>query len=188
PANTAGARNAGAFRLETSCRRPRTRAAPGLVFQRYDTTAGRGSAFCFECVAGPAAASGLPGAGHAAPRGTCSANRPLTCRARFGADGPSLLTSMPRGQWCRADLSVGRWAFGPVCHLPLNRQAAVTPREIRTLPRFASVSDQESRLPIQLPGPTRAERRAAPVAACDGCACPTTAARSEEPRAGKTRR
>src|SRR3546814_14102956 len=25
---------------------------------------------------------------------------------------------MPRGQCCRADLSAGRWAFGPACRLP----------------------------------------------------------------------
>src|SRR3546814_509799 len=44
--------------------------------------------------------------------------RPLTNRAGSGADGPSLVTSMPRGQCCRADLSAGRWAFGPACRLP----------------------------------------------------------------------
>src|SRR5690606_2147644 len=90
--------------------------------------------------------------------------RPLTNRAGSGADGPSLVTSMPRGQCCRADLSAGRWAFGP----------RATSCEIRTLPRVASVADQESRWPIQIPRPRPARRERLRAAAYAWCGSPTT--------------
>jgi hypothetical protein len=44
-------RNAGAFRLDTAGRRPRKRSGD-LGFQRYDTTADRGSAFYWLLRAG----------------------------------------------------------------------------------------------------------------------------------------
>src|SRR3546814_8760930 len=42
-----------------------------------------------------------------------------------------------------------------VCPMPRHR--AATSREIRTLPRVASVADQESRWPIQIPRPRSEE-------------------------------
>src|SRR5690606_1200962 len=102
PANTAGARNAGAFRLETSCRRPRTRAAPGLVFQRYDTTAGRGSALSFRMCCG---AGGSPGPALGQDRGAA--------RDMF---------SQPASDWPGAVR--GRWAVA----VNINAPGAVVPR------------------------------------------------------------
>src|SRR3546814_8261965 len=76
------------------------------------TTPRRTAGALLECVSGPATVSACRGQGFGVPRDMFS-YRPLTDRAGSGADGPSLVTSMPRGQCCRADLSAGRWAFGP---------------------------------------------------------------------------
>jgi len=71
----AGARNAGAFRLELRLAASRASAAAIPGFQRYDTTADRGSA-SINSGTGPAAASDRPFGPALAPRGACSAPVP----------------------------------------------------------------------------------------------------------------
>src|SRR5690606_24712122 len=107
---------------------------------------------------GPAAASDLQGQGLGAARDMFSL-RPLTSRARRGADGPSLLTSMPRGQWCRADLSVGRWAFGPAHRLPdAPAWCANSPRNQNLTSRRECIRPREPMAHSDSPAPPGAPR------------------------------
>src|SRR5690606_3133079 len=100
---------------------PRPRRASWLrrglrVFQRYDTTAGRGSACSIFPCCGPVSRRGrCPfGTSGEAPRsGGFVQRRRLTRRAMAGLAGEPL-TWPPRGRWSRTAAGIeGRGAFGP---------------------------------------------------------------------------
>jgi hypothetical protein len=80
-----------------------------------------GALLCSKCVAGPVVTSSRACRQDSGTTRDMFSHRHLTYRAGSGADGPSLLTSMPRGQCCRADLSVGSWAFGPLTFYRVHR-------------------------------------------------------------------
>src|SRR5690606_8225256 len=144
----AGARNAGAFRLELRLAASRASAAAIPGFQRYDTTADRGSASIQKSVAGPAADSGRPFGPALAPHGTCSA--PLPSHRAMSGTAVEPLTWPPRGRWSRTRRVSRKAGFRPG-----NLPAKSAPYLAR---RVYQIKQDNERDPV----PTRPGRRRPP--------------------------